>query len=139
MDRLREDDEPRMFVIDKRIFLKEKNIFPPVAPKYPERILLTGLLRDKDDPYSFLHPKIDTGYVGYMDPETVFDGLRGEGVDEIRLAGEYTSHLLRARGCLGTLAAMFDEQGFRIRGVDGCMFPDASNSEDEVLRKLYST
>ena len=138
MDRLRSEDEPRVFVIEKGIFLKEEKVFRPVAPKYPERILLTGLLRDKDDPSSFLHPKIDTDYVGYMDPETVFDDLRGEGVDEVRLAGEYTGHMLRARGCLGELAAMFDGQGFRIRGVEGCMFPDASKSKDEILRKLYS-
>ncbi len=69
----------------------------------------------------------------------IMDFLRVNGIEEIRVAGEAAWFVgpNGHRGCLATLASAFADQGFRIRGVRGCVYPTVSLPPEEYLGKCF--
>lgn len=72
-------------------------------------------------------------------PDLMYSLLRRAGVEEIRVGGEWSYNVKDTEGCLGGVARQFYEQGFRVRGIAGVVFPVMYGGiENMVIKNLYS-
>lgn len=74
-------------------------------------------------------------------PGIIFSFLEGEGIREVRFAGEW-AWWSKDLGCLGIVANNFLNEGFNPKGINGCIFPKVPYSSsmwsNEMLEMLYS-
>ena len=57
-----------------------------------------------------------------QDPNAYYNMLRQLGISEVRVAGEY-AYVNGHYGCLGATVLQFLAAGFRVRGIEGAVFP----------------
>lgn len=74
----------------------------------------------------------------HQDINLMYAAFRRAGVKEVRLAGEWVNTRAGA-ACLGTMANMLIDQGFEIRGIEGCVYPQRQQfpSRDKGVKRLY--
>lgn len=73
--------------------------------------------------------------------DLLFANLRKSGVREIRVAGEYSFDPWDTDpACLGVTSSMLHDQGFRVRGISGAVFPPeppANPDDPRLARDLF--
>lgn len=71
-------------------------------------------------------------------PDLMFEYLRNLGVEEVRMAGEWSVGPF-GLACLGGMVDSFLKQGFTIRGIQDCVFPSLRPKKGDpvILERLY--
>jgi len=128
-EKLRENNEPIMKVLEKDVLLGKKRIHKTFYPKNQELLLITEF----GDPK--LSEFIETAYGRVeINPKLVYLFLKKTGVEELRFSGE----LVGEEGCLKHVAEGFHNNGFRVRGVKDCIYPIIPYKKDnKILKMLY--
>lgn len=75
-----------------------------------------------------------------QNPCMLYDALRDAGIKEIHVAGEYGFNFNSNAGCLGGTAMSFMDAGFRVRGIEGAVYPPeppSRHSQPELAAALF--
>jgi hypothetical protein len=121
MRRLREYDALVVCAIEERA-LRDRNLLAKeLRPSHRTLRIVTKDSSGRIQP-SFIDAD---GFRRNQHLDWVMDFLRSNGIEEVRVAGElaWFPGPNGYRGCLTTLANEFLEEGFRVRGVEGCVYP----------------
>lgn len=71
--------------------------------------------------------------------DLIYETLRKAGVEEIRIAGEWSYNGRGSEACLGEVAEQFGQRGFRVRGIESCIFPAMYGGDDnKTIETLYT-
>lgn len=79
-------------------------------------------------------------------PDIVYNFLKEKGVCKVRFVGEWGwindsicgIFLSQELACVGQVAEDFYNNGFKIKGVEGCIYPTITpRSNNEILKRLY--
>lgn len=70
----------------------------------------------------------------------LYDALRDAGINEVHVAGEYSFNFTDEVGCLGGTAMSLMGAGFRVRGIEGAVYPPeppARHNHPELAAALF--
>ncbi len=140
--RLKKSDVLSLFFIDKDGFYGKDAYSSDFLPSISNLILVTK--EDKGDLKNSLRT-LNNHNVN-LNQEKIYTFLKSLGIKEILLAGEWVygpvvSGMYKMT-CVGVVAESFQENGIRVRGIKGCLYPsvpqiDIPNFDPELLMKLY--
>lgn len=137
IQRLKTSDSLSLFFIDTPCFYG-KGVYPPeLLPSVSNLILLTDPAGRMIETHSGVaNSELD------LHQEKIYTFLKEIGIKEILISGEWVwwreKEERECHGCVGVVANGFKEKGFKVKGVEDCLYPTKPpNFDSELSRELY--
>lgn len=119
--------------------VEERDFYHPELPRSELRPFDQALLVVTNNAKPSFIDKVETlEGERTQQPDLMFEYLRKLGIEEVRMAGEWSIGSF-GLACLGGMAVNFLEQGFNVRGIQGCVFPSLRPKKGDpvILERLY--